>query len=75
MESLLASRSSNEDVKKDVYLVKGKDHSHEDNTWESYENVVENTKEILEEYYRKNSTIERDGRFSKRTKRTKRKRE
>ena len=56
-------------------MVKGKDHSHEDNTWESYENVVENTKEILEEYYRKNSTIERDGRFSKRTKRTKRKRE
>jgi len=46
-------------------LVKWEGYSHDENTWEKYENVSDNAVELLKEYYEKNSTIEGDGRYGK----------
>jgi hypothetical protein len=43
--------------------VKWEGYSHEENTWETFENVNENAKELLEEYYAENANMERDKRF------------
>jgi len=48
-----------------VFRVKWKDYTHEENTWESFDNVFENAKELLEEYYKGNPNIEKDKRFGK----------
>jgi len=68
MESIIASGPSDDDTKKHVYLIKWEDYSHDENTWESYENVAENAKELLDEYYKRNPTIARDGRYVKKKK-------
>ena len=68
MESIIASGPSDDDVKKHVHLVKWEGYSHNENTWEMYENVAENCKELLKEYYKKNPTIARDGRYVKKKK-------
>jgi hypothetical protein len=52
IESIIASGPSNDDPKKHVYLVKWKGFTHEENTWQSYENVAESAYELLEEYYK-----------------------
>jgi hypothetical protein len=31
--------------------------------WETYENVAEHNKELLKDYYARNPTVEKDGRF------------
>jgi len=51
MESIIASRPSVNDVKKHVYLVKWEGYSHDENTWEKYENFLDNAVELLKEYY------------------------
>jgi len=71
METIIASGPSNEDHSKHVYLVKWEGFSHEENTWESYENVAESAYELLKEYYEKNPMMEKDGRFEKNKKRGK----
>jgi hypothetical protein len=65
IESVIASGPSNDDLTKHVFLVKWEDFSHEENTWESYENVEESAYELLEEFYTRNPLMERDGRFGK----------
>ena len=67
MESLIASGPSNDDATMHVYLVKWEDYSHEDNMWETYDNVVENSMKSLDEYYEKNEHTEMDKRFVRRT--------
>jgi hypothetical protein len=62
MESIIASRSSDDDSKRHVFLVKLKDSAQEENMLETYENVAENNLELLEDYYEKNLAVERDGR-------------
>jgi hypothetical protein len=37
--------------------------------WETYENVAEYNKELLESYYVQNPPVEKDGRFGKQTRR------
>jgi hypothetical protein len=66
MESIIASGLSNEYPKKPVYLVKWEGYSHDENMWETYENVLECSSELLKDYYGKNPTMERDRRFGKR---------
>jgi hypothetical protein len=66
MESIIASGPSNDDASKHVYLVKWEGYLHEENTWETFENVMENAEELLEEYYEKNENMEKDKRFVKR---------
>jgi len=68
MESIIARRPSDDDVKKHVYLVKWEGYSHDENTWESYKNVAESAKELLQDYYHKNPTIAKDGRYNKKKK-------
>jgi transposase InsO family protein len=63
MESIIASGPSDGNAKQHVFLVKWKDYSHEENTWETYENVADNDLRLLEEYYKNNPKVERDGRF------------
>jgi len=70
MELIIASGPSDEDVKKHVFLVKWKDFTHEENAWESYENVMEHGRELLEAFYEKNAGMARDGRFENKKKKT-----
>jgi hypothetical protein len=65
MESIIASGPSDDNRKEHVFLVKWKDFTDEDNTWETYGNVTEHGLELLEEYYKKNPEVERDARFGK----------
>jgi hypothetical protein len=41
MESIIASGPSDDNPKKHVDLVKWDGYSHDENTWETYENVLE----------------------------------
>ena len=65
MESIIANGPSDNNPKQHVFLVKWEDYTQEEYTWETYENVNEHYKEPLEDYYRRNPTVEKDGRFSK----------
>jgi len=71
MESIIASGTLDNDPKQHVYLVKWKDFRHEENTWETYENVADNNLRLLEEYYTKNLAMEKDRRFMGNTKKRK----
>jgi hypothetical protein len=48
-----------------VFLLKWKNFAQEENTWETYENITEHNKELLEEYYARNLGMARDERFDK----------
>jgi hypothetical protein len=63
MEKTIASGPSDNNPKQHVFLVKWKDYSQEENMWETYENVAEHDKSLLKDYYVKNPTVEKDGRF------------
>jgi len=65
MEKIIASAPLNDEATKHVYLVKWEGYSHEENTWETFENVNENARELLEEYYVENAKMEKDKRFGK----------
>jgi len=65
MESIIASSSSNEDPPKHVHLVNWEGYSHDEDTWETYENVSESSMDLPKEYYGKNPAIEKDGRYGK----------
>jgi hypothetical protein len=65
MEKIIASGPSNNDVSKHVFLVKWKDCTHEENTWEEFENVAENAEGLLKDYYQENPNVEKDKRFGK----------
>jgi len=71
----VASGPTDHNPKQHVFLVKWKGYAQEENTWETYENVVEHNKKLLEEYYARNSGMARDERFSKTEKRTGKKKE
>jgi hypothetical protein len=45
--------------------VKWQGFTHEENNWKSYDNILENTYELLEQFDKKNLMMERDGRFRK----------
>ena len=68
METIVASRPTDHNPKQHVFLVKWKNYAQEENTWETYENVAEHNKELLEKYYARNSEMARDERFGKRIK-------
>jgi hypothetical protein len=63
METIIASGPTDNDPKQHVFLVKWKDFTQDDNMWETYENVAEHNKELLKDYYARNPTVEKDGRF------------
>jgi len=65
MELIIASGPSDGDSKQHVFLVKWKDFTQEENTWELYENVAEHNMGLLEDFYKRNPGMERDGRFKK----------
>jgi len=65
MESIIASGPSDDNNSKHVYLVKWEGFTHEENTWEKYENIAETAYELLEEFYGKFPAMERDKRFGK----------
>jgi len=54
-------------------MVKCKDFLQEDNTWETAENMADNDLRLLEEYYKKNPAVEKDGRLKGIRKKDKRK--
>ena len=72
MESIIASGPLDGNVKQHVFLVKWKDFTQEENTWETYENVAEHNMKLLEDFYKKNPGIEKDRRFQKKGKKKKR---
>jgi len=65
MESIIASGPSDGTNKQHVFLVKWKDFTQEENTWETYENVAEHNMKLLEDFYKRNPGIEKDGRFQR----------
>jgi hypothetical protein len=58
MESIIGSGPSDNNPKRHVFLVKLKDFNHEENTWETYENVAEHNVELLKHYYKRNPAME-----------------
>jgi len=73
MENIVASGPTDHNPRQHVFLVKWKNSAQEENTWETYDNVVEHNEKLLEEYYAQNAGVARDERFSK-TRKVKRKR-
>jgi hypothetical protein len=71
METIRASGPSDHNPKQHVFLVKWNDFKEEENTWETYENVAGHHKELLNDYYVQNPTVEKDGRFGKKLQRKK----
>jgi hypothetical protein len=63
METIVASGPSDNNPKQHVCLVKWKDFTQEENAWETYENVAEHDQGLLKDYYARNPTVEKDGRF------------
>jgi len=61
-----ASRPTNEDILRYVYLVKWQGCSHKEDTSETYDNVIEHVEELLEEYFEKNENTEKVKRFVQR---------
>jgi len=70
---VIASGPSDGNAGQHVYLFKWRDFSHEENTWEIYENVVDSNPRLLEECYKKNPMMEKDGRFGLETRKKGRK--
>jgi len=68
MESIIARGPLDDNPQHHVFLGKWKVSTQEENMWETFENVAESTLTLLEEYYKKNPTTERDGRFTGRKK-------
>jgi hypothetical protein len=50
MALIIASGHSDEDSPKCIYLVKGEGYSRDENTWKTYENVLECSSDLLKEY-------------------------
>jgi len=50
MELLIASGTSDDDPRRNVSIVRWQGYSHDENTWETYENVLECSLELLKEY-------------------------
>lgn len=48
-----------------MYLVKWESYLHDEDTWETYENVLECSLDLPKDYYGKNPAIKRDGHFGK----------
>jgi hypothetical protein len=71
MEWIIGSGPSDDNSRRQIFLVQWKDFSQEENTWETYENVAEHSMELLKDYYARNPTVERDGRFGKQVRRKK----
>jgi hypothetical protein len=63
METIVASRPSDHNPKQHVFLVKWKDYTQEENTWETYENIMTHNEELMEDYYVRNPTVAKDERF------------
>jgi len=68
MESIIASGPSDNYPRHHVFLVKWKDFSHEENTWEMFDNVAEGNLKSLKDYYKKDPRVEKDRRFTSRKK-------
>jgi hypothetical protein len=68
METIVASGPTDHNPKHHVFLVKWKDYGHEENTWETYENIAEHNMELLKEYYARNLDMARDERFGQKIK-------
>lgn len=60
MEITMSSGPSNNDTSKNGYLVKWDEYLPEKTTWETFDNVNENAKELLKEYYVENTNMEKD---------------
>jgi hypothetical protein len=71
MEKVIGSGPSNKDAVKHVYLIKWEGYLHQENMWQMFENVNENGRELLEEYYAGNANMEKDKRFGKKKPRQK----
>jgi len=64
MESIITSRPSDDNPRHHVFLVKWRDSAHEDNTWETFDNVVESNWILLEDHYKKNTRVASDTTFT-----------
>jgi hypothetical protein len=67
MEESIISGPSNDDPHRHAYLRKREEYSHEDNSWETYDNVLECSMHLLNDYYGKDLAAERDGCYGKKT--------
>jgi hypothetical protein len=54
---------TNNDTTKYDYLVKWDGYSHGENTTETFENINENARELLEEHYSENANMEKGNRL------------
>jgi len=61
LDSIITSGPSDDDQRKDPYLIEWEEYSQDENTWETYKNVLECSLDLLKDYYGKNPMIEKDG--------------
>lgn len=71
MAFMLTSGPSDDNPNGHVYFVQWLGYSQDENTWETHENVMESSKELLEQSYEKNPMMEKDGRYRKEKGKTK----
>jgi len=65
LKTMVASGPSDGNPKQHVFLIKWKDFTQEENTWETYENVAEHNWELLKDFYKRNPEMEKDRRFQR----------
>jgi len=65
MESNIASGPTDDYAKNHVNLIRSEWYSHDQDTCEMYNNMLECSLDLLKESYSKNPTIQRDGCYQK----------
>jgi hypothetical protein len=63
MQSIIAIGPADDDPHKNVDLFKWDEYLHDENRCETYDNVLQYSLELLKDYYGKNPTVERAGRY------------
>jgi transposase InsO family protein len=71
-EAVIASGPTDDDHKKHVFLVKWEGYTHEENTWESYDHLMEVSPELVDKFYEQHPEMEKDKRWKKVQKKKKR---
>ena len=65
-ESIVAAGPDDDNPAHHLFLVKWKDFTHEENTWESFDHLYSIAPDLVNRYYRSRPTIKTDSRYKRR---------
>lgn len=63
LESIIESGPSDNNPQRHMLLIKWKEFSQAENMWETYDNVADSDMRLLEDWYKRNPAVEKDGRL------------